>query len=171
MLDTAAYEVVYNGSADFTIPFVTWEGVEAELNDQPLGIFYYQDYGLPDIYSVIIVASEDFIGANTDLVARFMRATARGFQWGAENSDAAAQVLIDTNPGVFTLEQLVFDSQKLMASDYFLDDNGVWGTLDPARFAAYSIFLYSAGILQDEGGDPLTVEPNWADFIYMDWRG
>ena len=84
---------------------------------------------------------------------------------------ADAQVLIDTNPGVFTLEQLVFDSQKLMASDYFLDDNGVWGTLDPARFAAYSSFLYSAGILQDEGGDPLTVEPNWADFIYMDWRG
>ncbi len=171
ILDTAAYEAVYNGSADFVIPFITWEGIEAEINEEPMKYFRYSDYGLPDQYSVIIVASEDYLAGNADLAARFLRATQKGFEFGATSPDEAAQILIDANPGVFNLPELVFRSQNLLAEEYYLDESGQWGSIDLDRFSDYSAFLYEAGIVADENGAPLTTEPNWADFVYQDWTG
>ncbi|MEQ9161307.1 MAG: ABC transporter substrate-binding protein, partial [Ilumatobacter fluminis] len=107
ILDTAAYEAVYNDSADFVIPFKTWEGIEAELSDEPLKYFEYTDYGLPDQYSVIIIAQEAWLADNADLATRFLDATRRGYQYGIENPDEAAQILIDENPGVFSEPELV----------------------------------------------------------------
>jgi ABC-type nitrate/sulfonate/bicarbonate transport system substrate-binding protein len=164
-LSTAAYEAVYNGSADFVIPFKPWEGIEAELKDEPLKYFDYEDYGVPDQYSVIVVAADGFLAQNGDLAERFLRATRRGFEFGVENPTEAAQILIDTNPGVFNLEELVFRSQELMADEYFVDDEGRWGTIDPDRFAGYSGFLYEAGIITGEDGRPLTAQPDWSEFV------
>lgn len=165
VLDTAAYEAVYNGSADFVIPFKTWEGVEATLNDEPLKYFEYSDYGLPDSYSVLIVAADDWLAENGDIADRFLRATRKGFEFAAANPQEAGQILIDTNPGTFNQPELVFQSAELMANEYYLDDSGAWGTIDPAKFAAYSKFLYDAGIIVDEGGASLTAESDWNEFI------
>jgi ABC-type nitrate/sulfonate/bicarbonate transport system substrate-binding protein len=164
ILDTAAYEAVYNGSADFVIPFKTWEGIEAELTGQPLKYFEYEDYGAPSHYSVIIVAADDWLAENDCLTERFLRATQRGYEFGAANPDEASQILIDANPGVFNDEELVFTSQELMANEYFLDENGTWGLIDDARFAAYSGWLYDAGIVVDGQGNPLPDEPDWTEY-------
>jgi len=171
VLDTAAYEAVYNESADFVIPFKTWEGVEAELTGEPLRYFEYIDYGLPDQYSVIIVASPEWLSGNDDLAQRFLDATRQGFEYGASHPDEAAQILIDANPGVFNDPELVAQSQELMANEYFLDDNGSWGCVDNERFSAYSGFLYDAGIIVGEDGSPLTEEPDWSTFIDMSYLG
>jgi len=165
VLDTAAYEAVYNGTADFVVPFKTWEGIEAELTGEPMKYFDYSDYGLPDQYSVIIVSGDDWLADNGDIAERFLRATKRGFEWSAANPKEAAQILIDANPGVFNDPELVFQSQELMAKEFLLDENGNWGTIDPARFGKYSDVLYNAGIVVDGDGNKLAVEPNWNEFI------
>ncbi|MDH3752860.1 MAG: ABC transporter substrate-binding protein [Acidimicrobiia bacterium] len=165
VLDTAAYEAVYNGAADFVIPFLTWEGIEAELREEPMKYFEYADFGLPDQYSVVIVASEEWLAENEDLATRFMSATKRGYEWGAANPDEASQLLIDANPGVFNEPELVERSQALMSDEFFLDENGEWGTIDVDRFAAYSSFLYNAGIISDADGNSLAEEPDWSEFV------
>jgi ABC-type nitrate/sulfonate/bicarbonate transport system substrate-binding protein len=165
VLDTAAYEAVYNGSADFVIPFKTWEGVEAELNNEPLKYFEYADYGVPDSYSVLIIAADDWLADNGDIADRFLRATKKGFEFAAENPQEAGQILIDANPGVFNEPELVFQSAELMANEYYLDDAGAWGTIDPDQFAGYAGFLFDAGIVVDEGGNPLEAEPDWTEFF------
>ncbi len=165
ILDTAAYEAVYNGSADFVIPFKTWEGIEAELNDEPLKYFEYEDYGIPDSYSVIIIAADDWLAANGDVADRFLRATKKGFEFAAANPQEGGQILIDANPGVFNAPELVFQSAELMASEYYLDGNGSWGTIDLSQFGGYSSWLYNAGIVVDGSGNALDGEPDWAEFI------
>ena len=59
-LSTSAYDAVYNGRADFTIPVVTWEGVEAKLVDKPLKYFRFEDFGFPKQYSNYIASSTSF---------------------------------------------------------------------------------------------------------------
>ena len=171
VLDTAAYEAVYNGSADFVIPFKTWEGIEAELNDEPLRYFEYMDYGVPEQYSVLVVASEEFLAENGDLAQRFLDATRQGFEYAAANPQEAGQILIDANPGVFNEPELVFESAALMATDYYLDDNGAWGAIDPAQFAGFSQFLFEAGVVVDQDGNVPDVAPDWADFVDTSFLG
>ena len=57
VLGTSAYEALYAGQVDFTEPFLAWEGIEAELRNEPLKTFAYADYGFPDAYSVIVIGN------------------------------------------------------------------------------------------------------------------
>lgn len=171
VLNTAAYEAVYNGSADFVIPFVTWEGIEAELRNEPLKYFEYVDYGLPDSYSVLVISNPSWLSENADLAERFLAAVREGFEFGAANPAEAAQLVIDANPGVFNDPELVIQSQELMANEFFLDESGRWGCIDDEQFAGYSRFLFEAGIVAGEDGEPLTEEPDWSTFHDMSFLG
>lgn len=171
VLNTAAYEAVYNGTADFVIPFKTWEGIEAELRNEPMRYFEYVDYGLPDSYSVIIISNPAWLGENADLAERFLGAVRKGFEFGAANPAEASQIVIDANPGVFNDPQLVIQSQELMANEYFLDESGSWGCIDDEQFAGYSGFLFEAGIVAGEDGSPVAEEPDWTTFYDMSYLG
>src|SRR5262249_18402482 len=86
-LKTAAYEALYADRADFVIPFVAWEGIEAELRGQPYKYFYETDYGFPDHYDCIMVGNEQWLANHSDLARRFVKATIRGFQFAADHPD------------------------------------------------------------------------------------
>jgi ABC-type nitrate/sulfonate/bicarbonate transport system substrate-binding protein len=165
-LTTAAYEAVYSGAADFTIPFVLWEGIEATLENEPVKYFEYDDYGLPNQYSVMLETSKDTLASKGDMVKSFVAASQKGWEYAAANPEEAGQLLIDANPGVFTNEELVFQSAQAMADGgYLLDAKGKWGTIDPAVFSTYSDFLLEAGIVADESGKTLTTAPDWSQYI------
>jgi len=165
-LQTSAYEAVYNGSADFTIPFKLWEGIEAQLNNEPVKYFQYSDYGVPTQYSSMVETSKDMIASKPDIVKSFLSASQKGWEYAAAHPKEAGQLLIDANPGVFTNTDLVFQSAQQMADGgYLLAANGHWGTIDPATFAANANFLFKAGIVVDEGGKVLSTAPDWNQYI------
>jgi ABC-type nitrate/sulfonate/bicarbonate transport system substrate-binding protein len=165
-LTTAAYEAVYSGAADFTIPFVLWEGIEATLENEPVKYFQYADYGLPNQYSVMLETSKDALANKADMVKAFVAASQKGWEYAAANPKEAGQLLIDANPGVFTNTELVFQSAQKMADEgYLLDAKGRWGTIDPTVFSTYADFLLKAGIVVDESGKTLTTAPDWKQFI------
>ena len=158
VLSTFAYEAVYAGEADFVVPFMTWGGIEAELRGTPLKAFQYRDYGFPDFYAVLLMSNPEWLSANEEAARGFVRATQRGFQFAAENPDEAAQILIDTNPGVFPEEELVVRSARLLGSDYYLDERGAFGTQTLDRWTEFPRFLFENGLLMDADGNPLTAE-------------
>jgi ABC-type nitrate/sulfonate/bicarbonate transport system substrate-binding protein len=169
-LDSAAYEAVYAGRADFTIPVVTWEGVAAELAGKPLKTFAFTDYGFPDQYSALIISSTAFLEENPDVSRRFLEATAKGYAYAADNPKEAAQLVIDANPGVFTDEQLVFRSQELLASGGYLKDaQGNVGTQSPEIWEQYGSFLFDNGLLADNEGNALATEPDWTTYYTNDF--
>lgn len=170
-LGTSAYEAVYSGAADFTTSFVAWEGIEAEHSGMPMRYFDYTDYGVPDAYNVVVDGNEDWLRANPDRARAFVQALSRGYTFAADHPDEAARILIDQNPGVFTDEQLVTDSQRMLADGYMRDASGRVGPMTLDQWSGYGDFLYESGTLSDDSGSPLTERPDWSTYFtneYLD---
>ncbi len=168
-LGTSAYEAVYSGRADFTVSYLAWEGIEAEHHGTPMKYFRYTDFGFPDAYAIVIDANADWLTANPDRARAFVRALQRGYQFAADDPDAAAQDLLDANPGAFTDENLVFESQRMLAEQFMKGPDGRVGTQTLEQWAANSGFLYDKGLLTGPDGAPLTEEPDWSSYFTNDY--
>ncbi|WNM24070.1 ABC transporter substrate-binding protein [Demequina capsici] len=168
ILGTSAYEALYSGDVDFTQAFVTWEGIEADLQGTPMSYFYPTDYGFPDEYSIVVAGSESWIAANPEAASAFVGALQKGYEYAAENPDEAAQILIDQNPDVLTEPELVTKSQELISSDYLLDADGAVGTQTASMWSDLGSFYFDNGLLADADGNVLTEEPDWSGFYTND---
>ncbi|GAA1331197.1 ABC transporter substrate-binding protein [Pseudonocardia xinjiangensis] len=165
VLGTSAYEALYNGQVDFTEPFMAWEGIEAELHNQPLKTFSYTDYGFPDAYNVLLIGNSSWLQAHPDLAARFVQAAQRGYQLGADDPAKAAQLLMDANPGVFTEPELVMRSQQMLSEQYLRDPSGKVGTQTLDKWAGFSGWVFDSGALTGPDGKPLTQRPDFSTWF------
>ncbi|MFD3745717.1 ABC transporter substrate-binding protein [Nocardia sp. NPDC058633] len=165
VLGSSAYEAVYSGKADFTVSYLAWEGIEAEHHGTPMRYFRYTDFGFPDAYAIVIDGNEGWLAENPDRAAKFVQALQRGYQFAADDPDAAAQDLIDANPGAFNDESLVFESQRMLAEQFMKDAEGKVGTQTVQQWSANSSFLYRGGLLTGPDGKPLTTEPDWSTYF------
>ena len=167
-LDTSAYEAVYNGSADFTIPFETWESIEAEIRGTPFKHFQFTDYGMPDNYAVLVNCNTDWLDANPELAAAFVGALQAGYVYAQENPIEAGDILIAAEPDAFSTEEgteLVHKSQELISADYMLDEAGAVGPMTEERWAALGTWMLDNGLLFDAEGTVLTEAPEWGTFF------
>ncbi|MBZ5739497.1 ABC transporter substrate-binding protein [Nocardioides mangrovi] len=164
-LGTSAYEALYSGKVDFTVPFMTWEGIEADLRGEPMKYFKYTDYGFPDNYAVTVDGNTDWMADHPDVTKAFVGALQKGYEYAQANPDDAAQILIDQNKDVLTNTDLVMKSQEMLAADYMLDDDGKFGTQTEEQWAALGKYYYDQGLLTDANGDALTEEPDWSTFF------
>lgn len=163
-LDSAAYEALYNGRADFTIVFTAWEGVEASLRAIPLRTFRFADYGFPDFYQVVLACETGWLEEQPALARRFVEATLRGLETAAVDPEGAAAILVEENPGVFESNpELPVESALLLArGDYLVDEEGRVGTQTLERWSGYSGFLYEEGLLTGADGAPLAAPLDYA---------
>jgi ABC-type nitrate/sulfonate/bicarbonate transport system substrate-binding protein len=164
-LNTSAYDAVYRGKADFTLPLATWEVIQAKLVGKPLKTFKLSAYGVPSEYSSLIASSNGYLRAHGALARRFLAATTRGYQYAASHPRAAARILIGMNTQVLTQPQLVYESAALMAKSYYRDASRHVGTQTLAAWKGYAGFLYRAGALTDADGHKLTRPPDFAAYF------
>ncbi|MFT4306311.1 MAG: ABC transporter substrate-binding protein [Microbacterium sp.] len=167
-LDTSAYEAVYNGEADFTIPFVTWEAIEAEIAGTPFKLFNWTDYGMPDDYAVLVNCNSDWLADNPETAAAFVQALQKGYEDAVADPDGTADILIDAAPDIFDTDEakeLVYESQTLLSSDYIEADDGSVGFIDADRYQTMTQWLFDNGLLTDENGDPLTEVPDSSTYF------
>jgi ABC-type nitrate/sulfonate/bicarbonate transport system substrate-binding protein len=165
VLGTSAYEALYTGQVDFTEPFLAWEGIEAQLRNEPLKTFAYADYGFPDAYSVIVIGNPEWMKAHPDATGAFVSALQRGYQLGADDPAQAVKLLTAANPGVFTEPELVSRSQEMLAQRYLKDANGKVGTQTAAQWSGFSGFLYDVGALSGPDGKRLTTRPDFGSWF------
>ncbi|NMN98848.1 ABC transporter substrate-binding protein [Antrihabitans stalactiti] len=164
-LGTSAYEAVYDGQADFTVPYFAWEGIEAEHHGTPFKYFHYSDFGFPDAYAIIIDGSEKWLKDHPEEARKFVQALQKGYQLAADDPSKGAQDLLDANPGAFTDEALVRESQKMLAEKYMKDSTGRVGNQTLDQWTGYSRFLFQRGVLTDGSGKALTTEPDWSTYF------
>jgi ABC-type nitrate/sulfonate/bicarbonate transport system substrate-binding protein len=168
-LNTSAYDAVYNGKADFTIPVTTWEGIEAKLVGKPLKYFSFEDYGFPTQYASLLASSDKWLQGHPDLARAFLAATQKGYEHSAAHPDEGAQILVKANPSVLKNPKLVTESEELLAKEYRKDAQGRIGYQDAQVWADYGGFLYKNGLLVDGKGKKLTTEPDWATYYSNDY--
>lgn len=168
-LGTGAYEALASGAVDFTLEVATWEGVNSELLGRNQAAFAYGDYGVPDQQNGYIAARDATIADRPELVAAFMRATLAGYEWAADNPEAAAEMMIAA--GDFSNPDLVRGSMRKIAEGGFLRDGDTpVGKIDGERLERMARFLAGNGVLKDATGKVLSEPGEVSAWFDESWR-
>lgn len=170
-LGTSAYEALANGRVDFTLEVSTWEGVNSVLLDRPQRAFAYADFGVPDQHTTFLGGNGSWLAENPDTASAFVQAAQRGYDFAAQNPAAAADILIAETAGMMSNPDLVHASmQALVDGGYLQDADEAVGVIDADMVNNIAKFLFDAGILRDENGQPLATLPDvstWFTNAYL----
>ena len=164
-LGTSAYEALYNGDVDFTVPFVAWEGIEAADRGVELKNFAYTDYGFPDCYQMLVVGSNKWMEEHPEDTKKFVQAIQRGYQDAVDNPDEAAEILQKENPEILTDLEFLKKSQRMLSEQYMLDENGKFGHQTEKHWADLGQFLFDNELLVDDANKPLSEAPDWNTYF------
>ncbi len=120
------------------------ESISANNLGFELNIMRMEENGVPDFYELVIVASEDKIANDPEIVQKFVRGVTRGYQDAiADPLDAVALLksvkpetdLAIENPGVALLAPL------------WATDNGVFGWQEQDRWEGFAKWMVETGRL------------------------
>lgn len=93
-IGTADFFTSVQKDIDFEWIYWGWTGIESEIRGIPLNFIKLRDYHEAlDFYSPILIASEKLL-KKPEFVKRFMKATARGYQYCINNPEDAAKIFV-----------------------------------------------------------------------------
>lgn len=146
---------------DFAWIYMGWEGIAAQRQGVALNVFPLTDNCIPDYSSPVLITSEKAIKDKPDVIRRFLKATAEGYQYAIQNPQQAADLLIQGAPqGTFDDKQLVYDSQAYLSPRYAAGA-ACWGQQTLAQWTNYPRFMFTNQAIQDANGKPITKEPDY----------
>lgn len=128
--------------------FYGWSGINAELSGVDCDYWDFASLSSElDYYTPVILANNDFLQNDPETAKAFLRATARGYRYAAENPEAAADLLIagDSTGSLTDAKELVYASQKWISEKY-IDDAPAWGYIAPERWNAFYAWLHQNGL-------------------------
>ncbi|MDW7673524.1 MAG: ABC transporter substrate-binding protein [Bacillota bacterium] len=144
----ADFFVTSEMNADFSWIFFGWDGVAAEIRGVELN---YVELGAVDpaldYYTPVLIAGEALIAENPGLVAKFMEATSKGYQFAIENPTDAAEVLLKYAPELD--RELVLASQEWL-KDKYQAEAPTWGIQKREVWENYSNWLYQRDLIDAE---------------------
>ncbi|MDA0733374.1 MAG: ABC transporter substrate-binding protein [Chloroflexi bacterium] len=124
------------------------ESISAVNQGFPVNIMRLEEHGVPDFYELVMVANEDMIAENPDLIQRFVRGVRRGYQDAIDDPRGAVQLLKDVRPEVdLTIENPGVD---LLAPLWEPDGGQGFGWQEEARWVDYAQWMEESGLL--DGG-------------------
>ena len=131
-----------------------WQVIDAGIPEGELTVFKYEDQGVATLEDGLYVLEESLNDpAMVDKLARFVKASMKGWEYAAENSDEAAGIVLDNDmTGAQTEEH-----QKRMVGEINKLVDGSDGTLDTASADT------TVEVLMGGGSDPvITKQPEGA---------
>jgi len=93
----------------------------------------------------VLIASDKTIEKNPTLVEKFMKATARGYQYCMDNPEKAGEILLESVPELN--KDLVIESQQYLAKEYQSDAKR-WGEMSLERWKKYADWMYSQELIE-----------------------
>jgi ABC-type nitrate/sulfonate/bicarbonate transport system substrate-binding protein len=128
--------------------FEAWAGQNAIVQDYPVD--YWSFISIDDTfdyYTPVIIANDDYLAQNPDVIARFLAATAKGYEYASENPDDAAELLVEANPEIDA--ELAKVSQEYLADKYTADASQ-WGVFDADRWNRFYEWMNEEGLVEVE---------------------
>ncbi len=149
--DFSKLKIVNIGSADFFASmqkgidfswiFYGWTGIEANQKGMDLNFIELKNEDkVFDYYTPVIIASESEIAKNPELATKFMRATAKGYDYAIKSPDKAAEILLKNAPELN--KDLVVASQQYLAKEY-QGDAPRWGEMKTEVWKGYADFMFN----------------------------
>lgn len=153
------FDTLVEGDADATWVFMPWEGILAERDGVSLTPFYLDDYDIPYGYTPLLLARPDTIETRAQELKAFLAATAKGYEYAAQNPTEAATILGETADGPETLDDEAFlERSQHELSGHYLTDDGDWGHMEHDRWAAFVNWLADEAILATIDGEHIPAD-------------
>ncbi len=150
MLDIGAADffTAVDKHVDFTWIYYGWDGVAAELQNMDLNFILLQEVDPAlDYYTPVIIANEKLLSENPELAKKFLRATAKGYEFAITNPEGAADDLLKAVPELD--KEIVIASQKYLANQYKADAPR-WGEMKEEIWGTYAQWMIEKGLLEAE---------------------
>ncbi|WP_349358892.1 ABC transporter substrate-binding protein [Stappia sp.] len=131
-----------------------WQVIDAGIPESELVVFKYEDQGVATLEDGLYVLEENLEDpAFVDKMARFVRASMKGWAYARENPDEAADIVLENDATGAQTEK----HQRRMMREINKLTEGADGRLDPADYQRTVMTLLSGG------SDPvITREPEGA---------
>lgn len=124
---------------DFVWIFQGWDGVAAKIRGIDISFISLREMEPAlDYYTPLIIASDKYIARHPDIVRKFIKALARGYEFCIENPEKAADILLASAPELD--RKLVVGSQKFLAGQYKADAPR-WGEMKLSVWINYANWL------------------------------
>lgn len=119
-----------------------WQVIDAGLKPDELTVFKYEDQGVATLEDGLYVLEEKLADpAFVETMAKFVRASMKGWKWAEEHPDDAAMIVLDNDETGAQTEA----HQKRMMGEIAKLTAGSDGTLDPADYERTVETLMTAG--------------------------
>jgi len=119
-----------------------WQVIDAGLTPEELTVFKYEDQGVATLEDGLYVLEERLADpAFVETMAKFVRASMKGWKWAEEHPDDAAMIVLDNDETGAQTEA----HQKRMMGEIAKLTAGSDGTLDPADYERTVETLLTAG--------------------------
>ncbi len=130
---------------DFAWIYYGWDGIKAELIGFPIDFMLLQDADpVLDFYTPLIIAGEDTIENDPDLVRSFLAATEKGYSFAIEDPQEAADIFLSDNSELD--RDMVTASQNYLSKNYISYSEG-WGVMKKDIWENFSGWMYDNGLL------------------------
>jgi putative hydroxymethylpyrimidine transport system substrate-binding protein len=121
------------------------EAFLAAQQGKPVNVMNIQDWGVPDYYELLLVASDSTLKDNPAVVEKFLRAMAKGYADAAKDQSAALDELVKAAPDT----DRAVETQSLQQVVPLWTDSGkvAFGTQTTERWTAYTDWMRQNNIL------------------------
>jgi NitT/TauT family transport system substrate-binding protein len=127
-----------------------WQIIDAGIPAENLVVFKYEDLGVATLEDGLYVLEDGLSDpAFVDVMARFVRASMKAWQWARENPDAAADIVLENDETGAQTEK----HQRRMMGEINKLTEGSNGVLAPADYQR------TVEILLSGGSDPVITRP------------
>lgn len=140
-IGTTDFFTTIGRDSDFQWIFYGWDGVEAKRRGKELNLIMLKDLNpVLDYYTPVIITNEKHVNLQKELVKKFMKATAEGYEFSIKNPDESAAILLKNAPELN--KDLVRQSQKWVSTQY-TGDASQWGIQKDEVWKRYADWLYT----------------------------
>jgi ABC-type nitrate/sulfonate/bicarbonate transport system substrate-binding protein len=142
---TTEFIASFRQGIDFRWIFYGWDGVRAEVEGMEINYIPLIEIDKQlDYYTPTLIIRRAMLDEEPETVRAFLRATARGYRFAAENPDKAADLLLkhadNLNP------RFVHESQRYISEQYIADAER-WGVMKEKLWRNFSGFLEEYDLL------------------------
>lgn len=140
------WNTLVKNKADSIWIFMNWQGVQAKMAGVELRHFKMADYGIPFGYSPIMIASEDKIIGQSNVLRAFLAATAKGYAWAAANAEKTSDILFDWATEDDKNKAMLDAAQAATSPHYLSVETGSWGLMEDKKVDEYLKWRVEIGL-------------------------
>ncbi|MFL2627608.1 MAG: ABC transporter substrate-binding protein [Dehalococcoidia bacterium] len=123
--------------------YLSHETIMAENEGFPVNIMRMEQWGVPDYYELVLVASDEMVTDNKDLIERMIRAISKGYNDAVSDPKAGIDNLIKSTNGEID-QAIEYPGAELLAP-LWVDNTGKFGSQTEEKWSVFSQWLFETG--------------------------